>query len=217
MMSFLEICDSTFMCNGVNLTALVTVSVATIAHARNKIVRSARAEAETSVQYNSTAQLELVHFHSAMDSRFVFALSLLCSLQVDCETPPYVSFSMGAGLPNNSYVDLETVGLSDSNSVWCNTDLMTCCRKEDGLHRGQWVFPNGALQANEDIYVVEEQRRVELRRANGATSPTGIYRCEIPTNAVHDDTDISVRATVYVGLYTSAGNYLLAKCIMKKV
>ncbi|CAI8038512.1 hypothetical protein GBAR_LOCUS21472, partial [Geodia barretti] len=38
-----------------------------------------------------------------------------------------------------------------------------------------------------------------------ANSPTGIYRCDIPTVAVHDDTDISVRDTVYVGLYTASG------------
>ena len=95
---------------------------------------------------------------------------------------------------------------------------MTCCRNvHSPRHRGQWFFPNGvALRTNESIYVIEEQQRVELRRANRATSPTGVYRCEIPTNAVHDNTDISVRAKVYVGLYTSAGNYLLAKCIMKK-
>ena len=145
-----------------------------------------------------------------MDSRFVLVLSLLCSLEVDCQTFPYVSLSMGAGLPNHSYVDLETVGHSDSTSVWCHTDLETCCRIVDGLHRGQWFFPDGvALQTSENIYVAEDQQqRVELRRANNAISPTGIYRCEIPTNAVHDDTDISVRATVYVGLYTNEGKFV---------
>ena len=141
----------------------------------------------------------------AMDS-ILFALILLCSLQVDCQTYPYVSLSMGAGLPNHSYVDLGTVGTDFSTSVWCHTDLETCCRNEDGLHRGRLFFPNGvALQTNEDIY--GKPQRVELRRANSATSPTGIYRCKIPTNASHDATDISVRATVYVGLYTSEGNF----------
>ena len=145
-----------------------------------------------------------------MDSRFVLALSLLCSLQVDCQTFPYVSISTGAGLPNHSYVDLETVGINNRTSVWCRTNLMTCCRNVDSpRHRGQWFSPDGvALRTNESIYVVEEQQRVELRRANRATSPTGIYRCEIPTNAVHDDTDISVRATVYVGLYISGGKFV---------
>ena len=35
--------------------------------------------------------------------------------------------------------------------------------------------------------------------------PSGIYRCEIPTNAVHDNNDISVRESVYVGLYATGG------------
>ena len=90
---------------------------------------------------------------------------LVCGLEVKSQTFPYVTLATGAGLPNHSYVDLETVGLSDSSSVWCNTDLGTCCRSVDGPHRGQWFFSNGvALQTN-DIYMVEEQQRVELRRA----------------------------------------------------
>ena len=144
-----------------------------------------------------------------MDSRFLFVLILVCGLEAKSQTFPYVSLSMGAGLPNHSYVDLGEVGTDFRTSVWCRTDLETCCRNEDGLHRGQWFFPDGVpLQTNGDIYVFEKPQRVELRRANSATSPTGIYRCEIPTDAVHDDTDISVRATVYVGLYTSEGKFV---------
>ena len=143
-----------------------------------------------------------------MDSRFLFALILLCGLEVKSQTFPYATFATGAGLPNHSYVDLGTVGTHFSDNLRCHTDLGTCC---NGPHRGQWFFPDGvALQTDGDIYVFEKPQRVELRRANSTNSPTGIYRGEIPTNAVHDDADFSVRATVYVGLYTSAGNYLLA-------
>ena len=139
-----------------------------------------------------------------MHSRVLFALILLCcGLEVKSQTFPYATFATGAGLPNHSYVDLGTVGTDNRTSVWCRTDLQTCCNSP---YRGQWYFPDGfALQANGDIYVVEKPLKVELRRANSATSPTGIYHCEIPTNAVHDATDISVRATVYVGLYTKEG------------
>ena len=48
---------------------------------------------------------------------------------------------------------------------------------------------------------------VSIRRTT-ATGPTGINRCDIATNAVHDDTDISVRDTVYVGLYPTDGKLL---------
>ena len=48
-----------------------------------------------------------------------------------------------------------------------------------------------------------------------ANSPTvGIYRCYIPTIAIHDDTDASVRDTVYVGLYTASGGMLLEVLII---
>ena len=141
-----------------------------------------------------------------MHSRVLFALILLCcGLEVKSQTFPYATFATGAGLPNHSYVDLGTVGTDYSTSVWCNTDLETCCRINDGPHRGQWFFPDGVALQTIDIYMVEEHQRVELRRTNNAISPTGVYRCEIPTNAVHDATDISVRATVYVGLYTKEG------------
>ena len=52
-----------------------------------------------------------------------------------------------------------------------------------------------------DIYESRGSQRIDLRRRNSANSPTvGIYRCDIPTVAVHDNTDTSVGDTVYVGL-----------------
>ena len=94
----------------------------------------------------------------------------------------------------------------------CITDLDTCCSRTDGSHRGDWYFPNGTRLpfSGGGIYERRGSQRVDLRRRNNATSPTvGIYRCGIPTNAVYDATDISVRDTVYVGLYTSSGGMLL--------
>ena len=48
-------------------------------------------------------------------------------------------------------------------------------------------------------------QRIDLHRQSNANSPTGIYLCDVPTNAVHDNSDISVREPVYVGLYTASG------------
>ena len=80
---------------------------------------------------------------------------------------------------------------------------------EDGAHRGDWYFPDGTRLPfsgdGGDIYEFRGDQRVDIRRRNNANSPTGIYRCDIPTNAVHDDDDISVRDTVYVRLYTASG------------
>ena len=134
--------------------------------------------------------------------------SVVCS-----QTYPYVSF-LGQTLANHSYVNLSLVGddyVSGSDSVQCHTDLGMCCSGGQGSHRGDWYFPNGnRLPFSGDIYESRRNRRVELRRQNSATSPVGIYHCGIPTIAVHDDTEISVRdAPVYVGLYTASGGIIL--------
>ena len=146
----------------------------------------------------------------------MFSLSLLlCLVEVHSQTVPYVSF-MDQTLANNSYVDLSEVGsdFSGSGNVQCITDLSTCCHDSEGVHRGDWYFPDGARlpfsNSVSDIYEQRGPQRVDLRRRNNANSPTGIYRCDIPTNAVHDDTDNSVRdSPLYVGLYTASGGKLI--------
>ena len=137
---------------------------------------------------------------------FVLLLSLFWSV-VCSQTFPYVSF-LDQTLANHSYVDLSLVGYADSgsDSVQCHTDLNTCCSNTEGSHRGDWYFPNvDTLPFSGDIFGHRVAQRVDIRRRNSATSPVGIYRCGIPTLAVHDDSDISVRATVSVGLYTASG------------
>ena len=146
-----------------------------------------------------------------MKSVIVNALALIVSV-VNSQTFPNVSF-MDQTLANHSYVNLSLVGndLSGSDSVQCITDLMTCCRGSGGPHRGDWYFPDGTrlpFSGGGDIYEHRGTERVDLRRRNSANSPVGIYRCDIPTIAVHDGENIAVRDTVYVGLYsTNGGNY----------
>ena len=128
-------------------------------------------------------------------------LSVVCS-----QTFPYVSF-LGQTLANHSYVDLSLVGDYD-DSVQCQTDLSTCCSGAEGVHRGDWYFPNATrlpFPGFGDIFESRVAQRLDLRRKSRANSPVGIYHCNIATIAVHNDTDRSVRATVYVGLYTSSG------------
>ena len=139
---------------------------------------------------------------------------LLWSLvEVHSQTAPYVSF-MGENLPNHSYVDLTLVGNDGTNgtgnTVRCITDLATCCGTAQGVHRGDWYFPDGSeLVHGGDIDRTRGHMRFNLRRRNNAMGPSGIYRCDIPTDAVHDS-DLSVRETVYVGLYASGGIYILS-------
>ena len=138
-------------------------------------------------------------------------MCILISACIHCllaQTFPFVSFK-GQNLTNHSYVDLSLVGndASGSDSVQCHTDLGTCCSVSLGFHRGDWYFPNGTiLPFNSPKQAVFEDRggkRVDLRRRTQGTS--GIYRCDIPTLAVHDDTPKSVRDTVYIGLYLNGG------------
>ena len=140
-----------------------------------------------------------------MDSRVLLVLCLLCGLEVDSQTFPRLTFGNDIGIPNHGYRDLNPMGTSFTTSVQCRTDLSSCCTSQQGNHRGQWYLPDGQLVTggdDVDFYQRNRSKVIDLRRRNDATSPTGIYRCEIPTNAVNEG------ESVYVGLYTSEGKWL---------
>ena len=146
----------------------------------------------------------------------MFLVLLLSLVEVHSQIVPYVSF-MGDILPNHTYVDLTAVGedISDpGDTVRCHTDLTSCCSTNEGIHRGDWYFPNGdALSgyfAGGDIYKSRGDQVIHIRHRNNATSPSGIYHCEIETMAVNDnDVNTITGETVYVGLYPpNEGIYL---------
>ena len=152
---------------------------------------------------------------STMGSKLsVSSLLLLLLFLVEVHSPqtfPYVSFGlMGPALANHSYVDLSTVGSTSnsSDSVVCHTDLTTCCT---GPHFGDWYFPAGDRLpfAGSSVPIgLGRTAQIAIIRRTTATGPTGIYRCDIATNAVHHSTDNSARDTVYVGLYLANGGKL---------
>ena len=143
-------------------------------------------------------------------------LCLLWSLlEVHSQTEyPYVSF-MGETLPNHAYVDLRLVGDDDSgsDSLQCHTDLSTCCTSSLSQYQGDWIPPGNeerlpfSSDSSESGHIHEARgaQRVDLRRRNNADMPSGIYRCDIATIAVHDDNDTSMRESVYVGVYPNGG------------
>ena len=149
-------------------------------------------------------------------------LILWSLVEVHSQTAPYVRF-MGDILPNHAYVDLTTVGDNitafSGDTVRCQTDLTTCCSSPQGIHRGDWYFPNGSVlpfPITNDIVEDREPQEVHIRRRNDAMSPTGIYRCDIETNAVNDDDpDTITGETVYLGLYLSSGGiYMYSTCFI---
>ena len=85
---------------------------------------------------------------------------------------------------------------------------------QEESHRGDWYFPNGTrLQFSGDVYMANESQRADMFRSETATSPSGIYRCDIPTLALHSNVDFSVRDRVYVGLYAGNGGLEYLICI----
>ena len=142
-------------------------------------------------------------------------LVLLWSLvEVHSQTVPYLTF-MGETLPNHAFVNLSLVGTDGIDSVQCHTDLSTCCSGTQGADRGDWYFPSGDRlgfsNSAGNIYEFRTAQRVDLRRRNNADMPSGIYRCDIETNAVNsaDSDDNTDRETVYAGIYATGGELTL--------
>ena len=126
---------------------------------------------------------------------------------------PHIFFK-GDNLPNHSYVNFSRMSENKNHTLQCRTDLNTCCRSQsNGIPgRGDWFAPGSDTRlpfGSEDEYGIYEDREsqvVHLRRRNYVNNrPFGIYRCIIPTNAVHNDNDPSVGETVYVGIYEKGG------------
>ena len=161
------------------------------------------------VSQKTLLRLCMIGISSGVVMRCTLLLVLLWSLvEVHCQqTFPYVSFGlMDYPLANHSYVDLSAVGSAgdNSDSVVCHTDLTTCCSSGQGVHRGDWYFPDGTVLpfVGSSITIgLGRAAQIAVIRRTTATGPTGIYCCGIPTNAFHDGDDISVRDSVCVGLY----------------
>ena len=138
-------------------------------------------------------------------------MCVLLSLCVHCQSQgyPHVTF-MGNVLMNHSYVNLSLLGRSENNNVSCLTDVGTCCSRAQGIHRGDWFFPNGTrLKFNlsnygGDIYQAREAQRVSLlQRNNGNVS--GIYHCNIAISGGSDP----IIGIIYTGLYDDRGKFML--------
>ena len=162
--------------------------------------------------YICRIQLLFAKFCEQLYTMLAASLCLLLwsLMEVHSQTAPYVCF-MNETLPNHSYVNLTLVGTDSGdpgNTVRCITDLNSCCSGSQGPHRGDWYFPDGTrlpFSGGGDIAEAREAQRVDIRRWNNANTPSGIYRCDIATDAVRHEYNISVRETVYIGLYSTGG------------
>ena len=135
----------------------------------------------------------------------ISAVCVLLSLCIHCQSQefPHVTF-MGDVFMNHSYVNLSLVGTSENNNVSCRTNRDTCCTSAQGIHRGEWFFPNRTRlyfkNYGGDIYQTREASGVSLfRRNNGNVS--GIYHCNITIGT-------GLRGIIYIGLYDVLGKFM---------
>ena len=134
--------------------------------------------------YHVIANVPVSNRMRKMATVVVLLLSFLWSM-VYCQTFPYIDAQDGPlDYVENIYI-----------SLWCHTDLSTCCGSS---HCGDWYFPNGTRVESGSWYITSYQ--VVILHQD-YTSQSGIYCCRIPTEAIHNDSGISVRDTVCVGFY----------------
>lgn len=93
----------------------------------------------------------------------------------------YLSLN-GRVLVTNEDLTITDIGEGD-RALFCFTDLSQCCVDES---RGQWLFPDGttipldSTQDKLDFSIERGSGFVRLNRKNNATSPSGMFCCEVP-------------------------------------
>ena len=87
-------------------------------------------------------------------------------------------------LSGRTYTDGDTLLITDigekNDSLLCMTDNTECCSPPDD---GEFFYPDGTavgFSLTNSIYRNRGEQFIRLNRRNGATSPLGRYRCDIP-------------------------------------
>ena len=117
-------------------------------------------------------------------------------------------------LANNSQVLISEIGKGDNEALLCITDFHNFNNNiNDNLEVGNWYFPNKSLvETSGDIYISRERGVVRLHRTKNVTTPTGMFRCEIPdANGTFQNiiVDINVQPeTTVTMVYPSSPNLL---------
>ena len=161
-----------------------------------------------SPQKHRLSQLQSIEYSEILSSVEMRRVLLLVTFftpllevncEVQCESYPCVTF-MGQTLANHSSINHSRLGDDENETLKCHTDLSTCCIPSQGAHRGDWYFPNDSIvPTSGGIYESRDAQAVKLHRREGIL-PSGVYRCKIPTARIHENTDTSVRDTIYVEL-----------------
>lgn len=96
---------------------------------------------------------------------------------------------------NNSAVPISEIGEGDK-ALYCKTDKEDCCGTVPNRF-GEFYYPSGVrvpiARLQQSFYRNRGEQIIRLNRREGATSPTGKYRCDIP-NA--DDEVVKIYVTL---------------------
>ena len=107
--------------------------------------------------------------------------------------------SSGDSFPINGAIDINRIGegypgveVIREGALLCHTDDSTCCTgvlNPNGGGRGEWYLPGETVaippptDAGANFYRSRTLMVLRLNRRNPVTTPTGVYRCEIPTTS----------------------------------
>ena len=96
----------------------------------------------------------------------------------------------GVDIANNSYVNVNDIGVEDHDALLCHTDNQNCCTNMIGQRRaGDWYSPNGTTVANMgyNVYMGHSSyffrsrgTQTVLLRRESYPSETGKFCCEVP-------------------------------------
>ena len=122
----------------------------------------------------------VMHQRASVRQHYILScLYFLCFLC--CTTDTAIGFQLnGQFYSNGSSLSLSSIGEGE-NALRCVTDGQ-CCGSP--FRAGEFYFPDTSRVltqgAGGDFYRNRGDGMIRLNRRNNATSPTGVYRCEIP-------------------------------------
>ena len=99
------------------------------------------------------------------------------------------------------------------NALLCITSKIDCCKNTKVPSTREWYFPNGTSVKIEgrrlSFYRDRDPSIVRLNRRNNAASPTGIFKCAIPSSTQLNRITTS---TIHIGIYDIGQGKLVFLC-----
>ena len=104
-------------------------------------------------------------------------------------------------LYTNNYILIADIGERiagrTGEPLLCYTDNTQCCNSTS-MNMGDWSLPDGTKVGGEndggDFYISRGLSVVRLHRRNNATSPTGMFCCEVPNAR-----SVNIRTCIDIG------------------